>query len=217
MPSDDLAQLRRRAATCTACDLHLHASQTVFGEGASRARLVLVGEQPGDREDREGHPFVGPAGGVLDRALDQAQIRRDQVYLTNAVKHFKWEPRGKVRIHKKPNAAEVRACAPWWRAELAAIDPTLVVALGATAAQAMLGSKVRVTRDRGVVLPGAADGFDALVTLHPSAILRATDDARSELYEQLVSDLRVAAAAAGVTPDAIASGARPRPRRRAKQ
>jgi DNA polymerase len=168
----------------------------VFGEGAEDARLLLVGEQPGDREDREGHPFVGPAGAMLDRALDAAEIRRDDVYLTNAVKHFKWEARGKVRIHKKPNAAEVRACAPWWRAELEAVDPRIVVALGATAAQAVIGADIRVTRDRGVVLPSAAEGYDAVVTFHPSAILRASNDARAELYELLVSDLRVAASAA---------------------
>ena len=190
----DLAELRRRAAACTACDLYARATQTVFGEGPPDARLLLVGEQPGDHEDRAGHPFVGPAGGVLGRAFDAAEIRRDDVYLTNAVKHFKWEARGKVRIHKKPNAAEIRACAPWWHSELAVIDPDVVVALGATAAQAMLGPGIRVTRDRGVVLPAAADGYDALVTLHPSAILRASGDTRSDLFDQLVADLRIAAA-----------------------
>jgi DNA polymerase len=190
---DDLAHLRRRAATCTACDLYLHATQTVFGEGASDARLFLVGEQPGDREDREGHPFVGPAGVVLDKALDEAGIRREDVYLTNAVKHFKWEAKGKVRIHKKPNSGEVKACTQWWRAELEAVEPDAVVALGATAARALLGPDVRVTRDRGMVLPGAAEGFDAIVTIHPSAILRASDDGRTALYEQLVADLRLAA------------------------
>jgi DNA polymerase len=190
---DDLAHLRRRAATCTACDLYLHATQTVFGEGASDARLFLVGEQPGDREDREGHPFVGPAGVVLDKALDEAEIRREDVYLTNAVKHFKWEAKGKVRIHKKPNSGEVKACTQWWRAELEAVEPDAVVALGATAARALLGPDVRVTRDRGMVLPGAAEGFDAIVTIHPSAILRASDDGRTALYEQLVADLRLAA------------------------
>jgi DNA polymerase len=199
-PRRELAQLRREAATCTACDLHLHATQTVFGEGPRDARILLVGEQPGDREDREGHPFVGPAGGVLERALDAATIRREDVYVTNVVKHFKWEPRGKVRIHKKPNAAEIRACAPWWQAELAAIEPEIVVALGATAAQAMLGPDVRVTRDRGVVLPAAADGYDAIVTLHPSAILRASDDARSALFDQLAADLRLAAGCATQAP-----------------
>jgi uracil-DNA glycosylase len=189
----DLAEMRRRAAACTACDLYARATQTVFGEGPPDARLLVVGEQPGDQEDRAGHPFVGPAGGMLDRAFDAAGLRRDDVYLTNVVKHFKWEARGKVRIHKKPNATEVRACAPWWQSELAAIDPELVVALGATAAQAMLGPAIRVTRDRGVVLPAAADGYDALVTLHPSAILRATGASRSELFDQLVADLRIAA------------------------
>ena len=197
---EDLGALRRRAATCTACDLYARATQTVFGEGTPDARLLLVGEQPGDHEDRDGHPFVGPAGAMLDRALEAAEIRRDDVYLTNAVKHFKWEARGKVRIHKKPNAAEVRACAPWWRAELAAVDPRIVVALGATAAQAVIGPDIRVTRDRGVVLPAAAEGYDAVVTFHPSAILRASNDARSELYELLVSDLRVAASVAVTKP-----------------
>ena len=195
-----LTELRRRAAACTACDLYLHASQTVFGEGPVAAPIVVVGEQPGDHEDRSGHPFVGPAGRVLDRAFEAAGIERTQVYVTNAVKHFKWEPRGKVRIHKKPNAAEVRACAPWWHAELAAIEPHVVVALGATAAQAMLGSDVRVTRDRGVLMPGAVNGFDAVVTIHPSAILRAADDTRAQLYDQLVADLRVAASAARSEP-----------------
>jgi DNA polymerase len=191
-----LTELRRRAAACTACDLYLHASQTVFGEGPVAAPIVVVGEQPGDHEDRSGHPFVGPAGRVLDRAFEAAGIERTQVYVTNAVKHFKWEPRGKVRIHKKPNAAEVRACAPWWLAELAAIEPHVVVALGATAAQAMLGSDVKVTRDRGILMPAAVNGFDAVVTIHPSAILRASDDTRAQLYDQLVADLRVAASAA---------------------
>ena len=198
--TDELAQLRRRAATCTACDLYRHATQTVFGEGASDARLFLVGEQPGDREDRAGHPFVGPAGSMLDKALDAAEIRREDVYVTNAVKHFKWEAKGKVRIHKKPNSAEIKACTQWWRAELVAVEPDAVVALGATAARALLGPDVRVTRDRGVVFPGAAEGFDAVVTIHPSAILRASDDARTTLYEQLVADLRLAASTTEYRP-----------------
>jgi DNA polymerase len=180
--------------------LYLHATQTVFGEGAGDARLFLVGEQPGDREDREGHPFVGPAGLILDKALDAAEIRRDDVYLTNAVKHFKWEAKGKVRIHKKPNSAEVKACTQWWRAELRAVEPDAVVALGATAARAILGPDVRVTRDRGVVLPAAAEGFDAIVTIHPSAILRASDNARTALYDQLVADLRLAASTSECRP-----------------
>jgi uracil-DNA glycosylase len=194
--TEELARLRRRAAECTACDLYRNASQTVFGEGSSSARLFLVGEQPGDREDREGHPFVGPAGAMLDRALEAAEIDRDEVYVTNAVKHFKWEARGKARIHKKPNAAQVRACTPWWQAELAAVDPETVVALGATAAQALLGPQVRVTRDRGIVMPDAVDGHDAVVTLHPSAILRAKDAARHQLFDQLVADLHLAASVA---------------------
>ena len=151
------------------------------------------------RIDR-GHPFVGPAGRVLDRAFEAAGIERTQVYVTNVVKHFKWEPLGKVRIHKKPNAAEARACVPWWLEELATIEPRVVVALGATAAQAMLGSDVRVTRDRGMLMPGAVNGFDAVVTIHPSAILRASDDTRAQLYDQLVADLRVAASAARSEP-----------------
>jgi uracil-DNA glycosylase len=192
--SEQLAQLRRRAAVCTACDLHLHATQTVFGEGASDARLFLVGEQPGDREDREGHPFVGPAGLMLDKALEAAGIRRDDVYLTNAVKHFKWKRQGKVRLHQKPNAEEVRACSAWWRAEVEAVAPEIVVLLGATAAQAALGSKVRVTRDRGVVIPaGEMLAYDSLVTMHPSAVLRMRDPDRTEAFDQLVHDLEEAA------------------------
>ncbi len=194
--SRPLAELRREAEGCTACDLYVHASQTVFGEGFARARLVLVGEQPGDHEDRSGHPFVGPAGGVLHSALEAAGIDKSRVYLTNAVKHFKFESRGKARIHKKPSAAQVRACEPWWRAELDAIEPRVVVALGATAAQAMLGPEVRVTRDRGVVIPAAVDGIDAVVTIHPSAVLRAREGTRAQLFDQLVADLRLAASAA---------------------
>ena len=153
-----------------------------------------MGEQPGDREDVEGRPFVGPAGHILDRALDAAGIDRHQVYVTNAVKHFKWKRQGKVRLHQKPNAEEVRACAAWWRAELDDIDPEVVVLLGATAAQAALGSKVRVTRDRGVVIPGTdAFPYDALVTLHPSAVLRMRDAERDAAFDGLVRDLEVAA------------------------
>lgn len=189
-----LAELRAAAEGCTRCDLYRHATRTVFGEGDPTARLVLIGEQPGDREDVEGRPFVGPAGHVLDRALEAAGIERRQVYLTNAVKHFKWRRQGKVRLHQKPNAEEIRACAGWWRAELDAIAPDLVVLLGATAAQAALGPKVRVTRDRGVVIP-AGDPFphDALVTMHPSAVLRMRDPARAEAFAGLVRDLEAAA------------------------
>ena len=190
----DLADLRTAAATCTRCDLYRDATQTVFGAGDATARMVLIGEQPGDREDVEGLPFVGPAGRLLDRALEAAGIERRQVYLTNAVKHFKWKRQGKVRLHQKPNAEEIRACADWWRAELDAIGPALVVLLGATAAQAALGSKVRVTRDRGVVIP-AGDAFrhDALVTVHPSAVLRMKDPEREAAFDELVHDLQEAA------------------------
>jgi DNA polymerase len=190
-----LSSLRAEASECTRCDLYRDATQTVFGEGPARARLVLIGEQPGDREDREGHPFVGPAGHLLDRALDAAGIDRASVYLTNAVKHFKWKRgSGKVRLHQKPNREEVRACAPWWEAELAVVRPDLVVLLGATAAQAVLGPKVRVTRDRGIVL-GADDthAFDALVTVHPSAVLRTKPPERDVAFDALVHDLEVAA------------------------
>jgi len=190
-----LSSLRADASDCTRCDLYRDATQTVFGEGPARARLVLIGEQPGDREDREGHPFVGPAGHLLDRALDAAGIDRATVYLTNAVKHFKWKRgSGKVRLHQKPNREEVRACAPWWEAELALIRPDLVVLLGATAAQAVVGPKVRVTRDRGRVL--AADdihAFDALMTVHPSAVLRTKPPERDAAFDELVHDLEVAA------------------------
>jgi uracil-DNA glycosylase len=190
----DLAGLRKTAATCTRCDLHRHATQTVFGVGDDDARMVLMGEQPGDREDVEGVPFVGPAGRLLDRALEAAEIDRREVYLTNAVKHFKWRPQGKVRLHQKPNAEEIRACAEWWQQELEAIRPAVVVLLGATAAGAALGSKVRVTRDRGVVVPaGEAFGHDALVTIHPSAVLRMKQPERDTQFEELVSDLQLAA------------------------
>jgi DNA polymerase len=190
-----IRRLREDAVGCTRCDLHRDATQTVFGEGPGDARLVLIGEQPGDREDREGHPFVGPAGHLLDRALEAAGIDRTSVYVTNAVKHFKWtRGRGKVRLHKKPNAEEIRACAPWWEAELAAIEPALVVLLGATAAQAVLGPKVRVTRDRGTILPRTDDHpYDTLVTVHPSAILRTEPPERDIAFDAFVGDLEVAA------------------------
>jgi DNA polymerase len=164
--------------------------------------MVLIGEQPGDHEDREGHPFVGPAGQLLDRALRDAKIDRDDIYVTNAVKHFKWRPAGKVRLHQKPNAAEIRACSQWWKAEVASVQPEIVVLLGATAAQAVLGSKVRVTRDRGKILPippletgvdAGAIETPALVTIHPSAILRMDRADRDEGFAALVRDLEVAA------------------------
>ena len=193
MSGPPLSEIRREAAGCTACDLYARATQTVFGEGPPDARMMLVGEQPGDHEDREGHPFVGPAGQLLDRALQVAQIDRDEVYVTNAVKHFKWRPAGKVRLHQKPNAAEIRACSRWWKAELDAVQPEIVVLLGATAAQAVLGPKVRVTRDRGQILAVPEDETPALVTIHPSAILRMKQPDRDEGFAALVRDLVAAA------------------------
>ena len=193
-----LKSLREAARGCTACPLWRTGTQTVFGEGLKRSRLVLVGEQPGDREDLEGRPFVGPAGRLLDEALAEAGIERADAYLTNAVKHFKWEPRGKRRIHQKPNRGEIAACRPWLEAELAVVAPEVLVCLGATAAQALLGREVRVTRDRGRLLDSALAPA-ALATVHPSSILRAPDEAarRSE-RAAFVDDLRVAANLLGV-------------------
>jgi uracil-DNA glycosylase len=185
-----IQKLRREAATCRNCPLYRDATQTVFGEGPPDAALVLVGEQPGDREDREGRPFVGPAGGVLAEALEEAGIDRDDVYVTNAVKHFKWrQGRGKRRLHQRPNAEEVRACMPWLEAELAAIEPKLVACLGATAARALLGTKFRVTRDRGTFVESKL-GWLATATIHPSAILRIDDEGeRSVARADLARDL----------------------------
>jgi uracil-DNA glycosylase len=170
-----LKTLREEAAGCTRCDLYKRGTQTVFGEGSRRARVMLVGEQPGDQEDRQGRPFVGPAGRLLDQALVAAGIDRGDVYVTNAVKHFKWEPRGKRRIHQKPNAREIAACRPWLDAELAAVRPEVVVALGATAAQALFGRSFRVTKMRGQEVATTLAPH-ALATVHPSSILRAPDD-----------------------------------------
>jgi DNA polymerase len=190
-----LTSLREAAARCTACPLHLTGTQTVFGEGSARARLVLVGEQPGDREDLEGRPFVGPAGRLLDEALEEAGIDRSSAYLTNAVKHFKWQARGKRRIHQKPNAMEIAACRPWLDAELTVVRPQALVCLGATAAQALLGRQFRVTRDRGRLLDSDLAPV-TLATVHPSSILRAPDEeARTRERALFVEDLRVAAAA----------------------
>ncbi|TVL89560.1 UdgX family uracil-DNA binding protein [Streptomyces sp. SAJ15] len=195
-----LTALRKAAAECRGCPLHREATQTVFGEGDAGARIVLVGEQPGDQEDRRGRPFVGPAGGVLTRALEEAGIDPDQAYVTNAVKHFKFTlvpERGKRRIHKTPNLHELTACRPWLGAELRLVDPEVIVALGATAGKALLGPSFRVTRQRGMLLPcPAVDGYapsgECLVaTIHPSAVLRADD--REAVYQGLVADLRVAA------------------------
>jgi uracil-DNA glycosylase family protein len=193
--SRSLATLRRAADGCRGCPLWKDATQTVFGAGPKKANLMLVGEQPGDREDVEGEPFVGPAGGVLARALEAAKIERDDVYLTNAVKHFKWRPRGKRRLHQTPRAGEVEACKPWLEAELKAVQPTALLALGATAAKALFGSSVRVTRDRGRLIESPLAPI-ATLTLHPSAILRLRDhDEREDALAGLVNDLRLVAEA----------------------
>ena len=185
-----LAALKAAAAGCRACPLWERATQTVFGGGRRSARIILVGEQPGDSEDRQGLPFVGPAGRVLDQALERSGIDRGQAYVTNVVKHFKWVPRGKRRLHKKPNEREVRACLPWLEAEIQLIGPRVVVAMGATAAQALLGREVRVMRDHGRFLPFHA-GLQVTVTMHPSAILRSPDEERRHAaMSEFVEDLR---------------------------
>ena len=190
----DLARLAHDASDCRACDLWRDATQTVFGEGPADAELMLVGEQPGDKEDLAGHPFVGPAGRVLDEALAAAGIERDRVYVTNAVKHFKWRARGKRRIHDKPNRMEVAACRPWLDGELAAVQPHVLVLLGATAAQALLGSAFRVTRERGRPIAGTEFAEHVVATVHPSAIVRIRDhDERAEAERGLADDLRTAA------------------------
>jgi uracil-DNA glycosylase len=188
-----LDELRATAAGCTACDLHELGTQTVFGEGPEHAELMLMGEQPGDQEDRQGRPFVGPAGRILDRGLDAAGIDRSRVYVTNAVKHFKWRPQGKVRLHQKPNAKEIAACKQWWTQELAAVQPKVLCCLGATAAQAVFGPKFRVTKQRGEFAEVAPDVLGT-ATIHPSAILRADDDRREVEFEDFVDDLRQIAA-----------------------
>ena len=198
-----LDDLKAAAAGCTACDLYRDATQTVFGEGPRTARVMLVGEQPGDKEDKTGQPFVGPAGRLLDDALVRSGIDRSEVYVTNVVKHFKFTRRGKARIHQKPNAAEQAACRPWFQAELAAVRPGVVVALGATAAQAILGRQFRVTQQRGQLLEWP-EKFEipletpplVLATVHPSSILRAPEDAdRKALMDGFVADLEVVATA----------------------
>jgi uracil-DNA glycosylase len=197
---DDLDALRAASAECTRCPLYEPATQTVFGEGPPDAWLVLIGEQPGDREDRAGHPFVGPAGRVLDDALRDAGIDRAGTYVTNAVKHFKFTERGKRRIHQKPNASEIRACRPWLDGELRALRPAVLATLGATAAQALLGSSFRISKSRGQVLDWDAPdlpGLRLVPTAHPSAILRAPDPGdREEAFRALVADLTVVAAQA---------------------
>lgn len=187
-----LAALKVAAADCTDCPLWRNATQTVFGEGSDRSRIVLVGEQPGDAEDRAGRPFVGPAGRLLDEALAAAAIDRASVYVTNAVKHFKWVPRGKRRLHKTPAQREVEACRQWLDGELAALTPKLVVCLGATAARALLGPRATIAALRGRILP-PRDGPALLVTVHPSYVLRVPPGDRQAALEALVADLRVAA------------------------
>jgi DNA polymerase len=185
-----LGEIRAAAACCKACDLWRGGTQTVFGEGSPNADIMLVGEQPGDREDLAGRPFVGPAGKVLDDALEEADIDRSNVYVTNAVKHFKWEARGKRRLHKRPDAAEVSACRPWLDKEIEIVRPRVVVCLGATAAQALLGRTFRVTKQRGEVFPQPA-GHVVTATVHPSSILRAPDPAtRQAEMAAFVEDLR---------------------------
>lgn len=192
-----LEELREEAAGCTACPLYKNATQTVFGEGPKDARVILVGEQPGDQEDLTGKPFVGPAGKMLDRAMEEAGIDRRTVYITNAVKHFKWMPRGKRRLHEKPNAREIHACNPWLTGEFSAIRPVVVVCLGATAAQAVMGSSAKVMRDRGKLLKSAF-AQHTILTVHPSSLLRAPDPESRELnYKLFVADLRVVARVLG--------------------
>jgi len=186
----ELSEAREQARSCTRCDLYKMATQTVFGEGPSRARMMLVGEQPGDREDIAGHPFVGPAGGVLDRALRDLRIDRNDVYMTNVVKHFRWERSGKRRIHKTPTTEQVRACLPWFDVELAAVRPAVVVCLGAVAAKALLGQGFRLTNSRGAIVEWDRPGV-VLATVHPAAVLRSDD--REAAYAAFVNDLAVAA------------------------
>lgn len=184
-----LDRLRDAAAGCQACDLYKTGTQTVFGEGLKKAEVMLVGEQPGDKEDVEGRPFVGPAGKLLDNALDSAGIDRDAVYITNVVKHFKWEARGKRRIHKKPNMAEITACKPWLEAELDVVRPEAVVCLGATAAQAVIGKDFKVSRQRGELVDSPLAPL-VTATVHPSSILRERDDdARHKAMDEFVRDL----------------------------
>jgi DNA polymerase len=188
-PAARLQRLADEAAGCQACDLYRNATQTVFGEGRADARIMLVGEQPGDQEDKAGEPFVGPAGRILDKALGDVGLARDDVYITNAVKHFKWTAKGKRRIHQRPSAGEVAACKRWLCAELDVVDPEVVVVLGATAGQAMFGSRFRVGAARGQVLD--FEGRPAIATIHPSAVLRVQEPAdRDAQYTGLVDDLR---------------------------
>ena len=192
-PKHDLQSLRDAAEGCRGCDLWENATQTVFGEGAQKSTVMFVGEQPGDREDIEGKPFVGPAGRVLDKALAEAGIERSRVYVTNAVKHFRWVQRGKRRLHEKPSSQQVRACRPWLEAEVESVRPLLLVLMGATAAQSLLGPAFRVTQHRGKVVSTPL-GVPAVATVHPSSILRSPDDAsRTEAMAAFVTDMRAVA------------------------
>lgn len=191
-PRPTLKSLRPRAAHCTACPLYRRATQTVFGEGPIDAAIMLVGEMPGDKEDIAGHPFVGPAGQLLDRCLAAAGIDRGRVYVTNVVKHFKWEQAGKRRLHKRPNAGEIQACKPWLEAEIAVIKPHVLVCLGATAGQALLGRDVRITRSRGEFLKSTLAPY-VMATVHPSSLLRAREDREREVG-RFIADLRKIAA-----------------------
>jgi uracil-DNA glycosylase family protein len=189
-----LQTLREEASRCRACNLWKDATQTVFGDGPQHAQVMLVGEQPGDKEDIAGKPFVGPAGQILDRALEEAGIDRKKVYVTNAVKHFKFVPRGKIRMHQKPNTSEIKACRQWYERELASIKPALVVAMGATAAQSAFGKITPINKNRGRPVD-LDDGIKALVTVHPAYLLRLPDaDAKAREYERFVDDLKIAAA-----------------------
>jgi len=189
-PRPTLSTLKEAAADCRACDLWKKGTQTVFGEGSRRSKVMFVGEQPGNEEDLAGKPFVGPAGRLFDAALAEAGIDRNQTYVTNVVKHFKWEPRGKRRIHKKPNAQEIAACRPWLQAEIDVIKPEVIVALGATAAQSLFGTQFRVTKQRGQFLESALAPY-VMATVHPSSILRAPDDeARRLEHRRFVDDLK---------------------------
>jgi DNA polymerase len=190
-PVLELPELQRAAKACHGCELWERGTQTVFGEGSARAQVMLVGEQPGDKEDLAGKPFVGPAGALLDRALADAGIDRREVYVTNAVKHFYWEPRGKRRIHKKPRAIHIAACRPWLESEIAAVRPRVIVCLGATAAQSLLGPDFRVTRRRGELMAWDDLAPWVMATVHPSSILRAQDDeSRADEYRRFVEDLK---------------------------
>jgi len=189
-----LPVLAKAAKSCRGCGIYCNATQTVFGEGPPDAACMFVGEQPGDQEDLAGKPFVGPAGRILDEALEQAGVERDGVYVTNAVKHFKWEPRGKRRLHAKPSAREIAACRPWLEAEIQVVKPKIIVCLGATASQSLMGSKFRLTQHRGEILEGTGWAEGVLATVHPSSLLRMPDaEARREAREQFVGDMKLVA------------------------